>query len=113
MEEKNLIPDSELDQLLSDMFQREQVLEQVSERVMQTIRSQRRRAMWKRALRVLAFAFGLPLVAMFCLSTLLPMLSQSDPRLTVAALIAIAAIVGCLLNSVTDYSVGDFPTAEV
>ena len=77
------ITDNELDMLFKESAERKQLLAQVNTEVMRTVRKDIRRKQLLRWGRVLAFCFGLPLLAVlyvFVLRTYMPAMS---PALTV------------------------------
>jgi cytochrome c biogenesis protein CcdA len=59
--------DNELDNLISETFQRKEVLDDIGQNVMQNLQRDTRHARLRRWARILAFSFGFPLVALFLL----------------------------------------------
>ena len=78
------ITDNELDKLFAESAERNRLLAQVNTEVMRTVRRDIRRKQLLRWGRVLAFCFGLPLLAVlyvFVLRTYVPVM---PPALTIA-----------------------------
>ena len=59
--------DNELDDLIRDTLQRDAMLDDIQQQVMQTLKRDARRAQLRQWCRIVAFSFGLPLVAVVML----------------------------------------------
>ena len=78
------ITDNELDLLLKESADRKQLLAQVNTEVMRTVRRDMRRKQLLRWGRLLAFCFGLPLLAVLYVFVLRTYVPAMPPALTIA-----------------------------
>lgn len=63
------INDKELDMLINNVFERQELLEEINQQIMKTVKKQHRKSMAYHRLRILAACFGIPLVTVFLLLT--------------------------------------------
>jgi hypothetical protein len=94
------IDDKEFDKLISGSMERYELLEEVQHEVMNKVRSQTRREMVRKWMRMAAFAFGLPTTTfgfgagIYALCTSANMHEPYIPVLITASAIAMLMIIG-------------------
>lgn len=84
--------DQQLDQLIMQAVERKATTEAISRTVMTQLRQQRRRYIVRRVARMVAFAFGLPLLLLFMGYTFYHFLLQQSPSVWVVTGVAISTL---------------------
>jgi small-conductance mechanosensitive channel len=87
--------EQELETLIQEALQREQLLDEVNGRVMRTVRRSARKTKARNWVRMIAFAFGLPLVILLMGFTCYHLLSlgKTLPMMVSVAILAVSTLI--------------------
>ncbi len=93
--------DKELDKLIKDSFERDAMLEEINRSVMRQINRSERRITMRRLARMIAVAFGTPLVVLGGVWGIYNALANTDSKLVfaflaVSVLILVSSTAGCV-----------------
>lgn len=91
------INDNELDNLIKESVQRQVMQEIIQQNVMKEIETAKQRAVWMRALRLVGFSFGLPVLLLLCLMSVYRIIVSCNYDKTL--LIVMAVFVGLVVYS--------------
>lgn len=99
--------DQELDQLIMQAVERKATTEAIEQTVMKQLWQQRRRHTVRRLARMVAFAFGLPLLMLFMGYSVYHVLLQHSPSTWVVAGVTIytLATLTCFAQVVKDFKI--------
>lgn len=99
--------DQELDQLIVEAVSRKATTDAIERTVMTTLKREHRRLAARKLLRVVAFAFGMPLLLAFVGYSVCRFLLQGSLPIWVLASVAIAALttVFCFSHAVRNFKI--------
>ena len=105
----NNINDKDIDMLITSVFERQQLTEEISKSVIKELKRKSRKAQWLSWTRLMGFAFGLPLLAA-CFAYLLHIgisCSNISPLAYPCLVFPMAAMVYCMTKQLSDFSISE------
>lgn len=102
-----MMNEQELDALIIDALERQQVLEEINVKVMREVRHTTRRQQWRRWARLVAFAFGMPLLFLCFLFGIYSLYTHAETQPYIYACIILPSITMILfcINEINHFSV--------
>lgn len=97
--------DNELDDLIRDTLQRDAMLDDIQQQVMQTLKRDARRAQLRQWCRIVAFSFGLPLATVVMLMPVYYMVTTfHNVYVTASMAFYFIAVIGALVINGNNFS---------
>ena len=96
--------EQEFDRLISEAVERQMLLSDINTRVMTEVRRSARRTLLRRWARVVAFAFGMPLLV-FVVGVLSDSVASSTPVVAVSMAVAAVTTLVAVVRVICDFSV--------
>lgn len=106
MNEKDILTDQQLDDLICQSFERQQIADDISVAVMKDLRHKARRSRLHLWVRAIAFAFGLPLLLLLFMGLLWPLVSQHDqnPIVYLCLVFPVATMLYAAYHAIKNFS---------